>query len=82
MIPVAGAPEGGRINAPSHGNRYGDVGGRGARRFDHALHSAEGFRSTNAGVRMRIRFGSALGPVLPRDGSAGPDPSNDRGDKK
>lgn len=48
-------------------------------RSDLALSSATGFKSTNAGVRLRIRFGPALGPVLPARAA---DPSNDRGDTR
>jgi len=37
---------------------------------DLALQSTSGFTSTEAGVRLKIRFGSPLGPVAPRPGAA------------
>ncbi len=39
-------------------------------RTDHALQAAAGFRSTDAGIRLRLRFGSTLGPAAPERGRA------------
>lgn len=47
-------------------------------RSDHALTSATGFKSTEGGIRVKVRFGGAMGPAAPvRDGAGKRDGTND-----